>query len=82
MTFTFLRHLLTGTDNRSYELAETLIGVLGFILILCTVWDYFIRGHDWRPEITIGAGSALVGTLGAVQRLRGDPGKPPPQDGS
>ena len=79
---TFFRHILTGTDNRSYELAEALIGALGVMLVVLTVWDYFVRGHDWRPEITIGAGASLVGTLGAVQRLRGDNTKPPPQEGS
>jgi hypothetical protein len=79
---TFLRHILTGTDNRSFELAETLVAALGAILVVFTVWDYWVRGHDFRPEVTIGAGSVLVGMLGAVQRLRGDPDKPPPDKGS
>ena len=78
----FLRHILTGTDNHSFELAETLIASLAVILVVFTVWDYWVRGHDWHPEVTIGAGAALVTALGCAQRLRGDNTKPSPPEGS
>lgn len=56
----FLRHILTGKDCQTYDIARVLwgIGVLAFIGL--AIYDTIVRGHFEPTNYGIGFGSTMV----------------------
>jgi hypothetical protein len=68
----FLRDISTGPDNATFEPANA-IALAGAVLwLVIYAHSYFMRGTPFDGQaFGIGLG-AIIGSLGAAQRLRGD----------
>lgn len=72
----FMRHILTGIDGESYDIARVVWAIGSMAYVVLAVADLFVRGNSFNPqEYGVGFGALMAGGGAAVSlKAKTEPG--------